>query len=290
MPTVELDGSLRAEYQQLFDTCIIRPNRLAAIDTAVTKIERGDVRYRAEANVTGVPWHVIAILNALECNLRFDRHLHNGDPLTAQTVHVPVGRPPGVPPFTWEQSATDALNYSGLTFWADWSVPGTLYQLEKYNGFGYRLYHPEVPSPYLWSFSTHYSSGKYTADGTWSPTARSSQCGAAVLLRRMAELNVIEPAQEMPAHVDGLTVHSAPEWRPTAPKSDFRLAQLQRFLNSLPNVYVPPDGRLGPETLAAVHRLIPTLAKPGSQRRPRSMAVSRIRHPQRRKTTRGLQR
>ncbi len=42
-------------------------------------------------------------------------------------------------------------------------------------------------SPYLWSFSTHYQCGKYVADGRWSETAVSKQCGAAVLLRRLAE-------------------------------------------------------------------------------------------------------
>jgi len=74
----------------------------------------------------------------------------------------------------------------GLGAKTDWSLAGMLYQLEGYNGWGYRLHHPHVLTPYLWSFSNHYTSGKYVAGGTWSDIAASKQCGAAVLLRRLA--------------------------------------------------------------------------------------------------------
>jgi lysozyme family protein len=85
----------------------------------------------------------------MAASLNFNRHLHNGDPLTARTVQVPAGRPKtGEPPFTWEESATDALMLEKLDQWEDWSVPGTLYKLEQYNGWGYRLAHPDVKSPY----------------------------------------------------------------------------------------------------------------------------------------------
>jgi peptidoglycan hydrolase-like protein with peptidoglycan-binding domain len=43
-----------------------------------------------------------------------------------------------------------------------------------------------VPSPYLWSFSNHYTRGKYVADGRFSPTAVSQQVGAAVLLKQLS--------------------------------------------------------------------------------------------------------
>ena len=66
----------------------------------------------------------------------------------------------GKPPFTWEESASDALALRGLRGDTDWSLAGTLYQLEGYNGWGYRLYHQHVLSPYLWSYSNHYQSGK----------------------------------------------------------------------------------------------------------------------------------
>ena len=30
-----------------------------------------------------------------------------------------------------------------------------------FNGWGYRLYHPNVKTPYLWSYTDKYSKGKY---------------------------------------------------------------------------------------------------------------------------------
>jgi hypothetical protein len=124
----------------------------------------------------------------MEANMSFSTHLHNGDPLTDRTKHVPEGRPKaGKPPFTWEESARDALMLEGLARWKEWTIPGTLYKLEAYNGWGYRDHHPGVLSPYLWSFSNHYARGKYVGDGQWSATAVSRQCGAAVLLKRLEE-------------------------------------------------------------------------------------------------------
>src|SRR5947207_12520387 len=57
----------------------------------------------------------------------------------------------------------------------DWRIPALLYQIEKYNGFGYRTRRPGVLSPYLWSASRHYMSGKFVADGTFDPAVRSRQ-------------------------------------------------------------------------------------------------------------------
>src|SRR5690606_7467709 len=92
-------------------------------------------RYKAVEAASGVPWHFIAVVHNMESSQRFDRHLHNGDPLTARTVQVPKGRPQtGNPPFTWEASATDALAFEGLGAGTDWSLAGTLYRLEAYNG------------------------------------------------------------------------------------------------------------------------------------------------------------
>jgi lysozyme family protein len=119
----------------------------------------------------------------MEASLNFQTHLHNGDSLTERTLHEPKNRPErGSPPFTWEESAKDALTLEHLDQWHDWSLAGILYRLERYNGFGYRRRHPPVSTPYLWSFSNFYTSGKYVRDGVFSETAVSDQCGAAVLL------------------------------------------------------------------------------------------------------------
>ena len=57
----------------------------------------------------------LGIIHSLEAEFNFNTHLHNGDPLSAQTVHVPRGRPPtGNPPFQWLDSAIDALTMHDL--------------------------------------------------------------------------------------------------------------------------------------------------------------------------------
>ena len=185
-----LTDELRAEYQSLFDTCQIRAESRGEVETLAAKIVHNRARYESVGVPLSIPWYFIGVIHNMESSQRFDRHLHNGDPLTARTVHVPAGRPAsGDPPFTWEASATDSLQLEGLDKVTDWSFPALLYRTEKYNGFGYRIHHPEVLSPYLWSGSNHYTKGKFVADGKFDPNAVSKQCGAAVILRRMADQN-----------------------------------------------------------------------------------------------------
>ena len=161
MAVFTLTDALRAEYDRLFATCVIDPARIAAVDVLVARIESGEPRYRTVADPFGIPWPVVGALHCMETGLSFERHLHNGDPLSARTVHVPAGRPTrGTPPFPWEDSARDALEYDGLARWTDWSIAGILYELEGYNGWGYRRSHPSVLTPYLWSFSNHYTRGR----------------------------------------------------------------------------------------------------------------------------------
>jgi len=182
-----LTNAHRRRYELLYESCLTRPNRKASVNALAKKIRANRKRYEKVGKAVGVPWYVVGIIHSLEASGNFTRHLHNGDPLSARTVHVPAGRPKtGKPPFTWEQSAIDALRGRGLGTWSDWSIPGTLYQLEAYNGFGYRDHHPNVPSPYLWSFSNHYTRGKYVADGRFSASAVSQQVGAALLLKQLA--------------------------------------------------------------------------------------------------------
>jgi lysozyme family protein len=57
-----------------------------------------------------------------------------------------------------------------------------LYRWEAYNGFRSRTLH-NINTPYLWSFSNHYSKGKFVADNVWDGNAVSKQCGAAVMLK-----------------------------------------------------------------------------------------------------------
>jgi lysozyme family protein len=244
----------RRRYEVLYASCLIRPARRVAVDAIARRVTAGRARYEKVGKALGIPWYVVGIIHSLEASGDFTRHLHNGDPLTARTTHLPAGRPKtGKPPFTWEQSAIDALRYQGLASWKDWSVPGTLHELEGYNGFGYRDHHPDVPSPYLWSFSNHYSRGKYVADGHFSATAVSQQCGAAVLLKRLAAAppgpRVLQLANP---HVTGPDVEAAQ-----------RLLLKSRYGSFDPGA---ADGEYGQLTANAVQRAKWALGYPATAR------------------------
>ena len=180
-PVKDFD-SLRDEYQAWYDACQIRPARQGALAYYVKKLGQGRANYALVEQQLGIPWAFVGVIHGMECGFNFAAHLHNGDPLTARTVQVPAGRPAiGQPPFTWRQSAVDALTMKGYHQIADWSVPRMLWLLERYNGMGYRI--RRAPTPYLWSFSNLYEKGKYVQDGRYDPEAVSGQCGAALILK-----------------------------------------------------------------------------------------------------------
>lgn len=252
MGTVTLSAALRQEYERLFDACTINAARATQVLSLVDKLVANRARYQAVAKRSGVPWHFVAVTHNMESSQNFSKHLHNGDPLNARTVQVPAGRPrTGTPPFTWEESAADALALKGLNAQTDWSLAGILYRLEGYNGWGYRRFHPQVLSPYLWGFSNHYLSGKYVKDGVWSDSAVSQQCGAAVLLRRMAERGHIQLAPTPAAA-------AVPAYSTTKPKDRGMLAQveaLQTWLNSFPHIFLKIDGVPGKRTAQAYRQV-----------------------------------
>ncbi len=256
MPAVTLTPALRAEYTDLFNTCLIRPAFAQEVETLLNGLLSHQARYEQVGNALGIPWFFVAVVHNMESSQSFNGHLHNGDPLTARTVQVPAGRPKGQPPFTWEQSAADALTLQGLNKLADWSLPSVLFQLERYNGFGYRRLHPEVLSPYLWSRSNHYTSGKFVADGTWSDTAVSKQVGAAVLLRRLAEKNLTDFTDQPipPLNTPPLVVNHSNK-KPTDPLVVAQVETLQTWLNTFPGIFVKIDGVPGDKTSEAFKRV-----------------------------------
>lgn len=253
MPAVAYNSQLQSEYQRLFDTCTILPARLPEVNSVVDKMLVSRSRYEAVGARLGIPWYFIAIIHCMEGSLSFAKHLHNGDPLTARTVQVPKGRPKtGQPPFTWEASAEDALIHDKVHLWKDYSVPGMLYKLEGFNGYGYRRLTQPIPSPYLWSMTNHYTKGKFVKDGAYSPTAVSKQTGAAALLRRMAEKQVIQLGIS-----DRLsTIKKLGEIVSYAPnKVVAKARELQEMLN-LAGAHLLPDGKAGANTSTAYFNII----------------------------------
>jgi len=158
VPSASFDFlSLAPEYDQMFNSMRLTGGN-ERLDAAVGKLLAGKDRYAEVEKRTGVPWFIVGVVHYLETGLNFQTHLHNDDPLNARTVHVPAGRPrTGQPPFTWEDSAQDAFELTGVTKVPDWSIARVLYELERYNGWGYRR--RQVNSPYLWNCTSQYTKG-----------------------------------------------------------------------------------------------------------------------------------
>ena len=193
MTVPKFTAALAKEYSDLFNRCKIAADKMTEVEEVVQRILQYQNRYASIDAQSSVPWYVIAVIHNMECGLDFTKHLHNGDSLKRRTVNVPAGRPKtGQPPFTFEVSALDALKYDKLTEWKDWSIGGICYTLEGFNGWGYRAH--KINSPYLWSYSNLYTSGKFIRDSVWSNKAVSGQCGAAVILRRMSDRGAIDLA------------------------------------------------------------------------------------------------
>ncbi len=181
--------ALAPDYARLWATMEIRPGWRRAAAEGAARIAGARARYEGVGGPAGVPWFVIGLLHLMESGGRFTRHLHNGDPLAARTVNVPAGRPRrGTPPFTWQESAADAIAMKRLGEIEAWTAERLAFEFERFNGFGYRTRaRPPIPSPYLWSGSNHYAKGKFVRDGVYDPNALSWQAGAMVLLRALIE-------------------------------------------------------------------------------------------------------
>lgn len=251
MAAPKYNPELQSQYQRLFDTCVITADKYSLVNNQVKVIVDNKSRYEGVGSPLNIPWYLIGIIHSLECSSKFTTHLHNGDPLTARTVQVPAGRPKtGSPPFTWEESANDSLIYQKLNTWSDWSLPGLLYKLEEYNGFGYRRLAAPINTPYLWSFSNQYTKGKFVQDGKFSATAISKQCGAAVLLRRLAELQIIGFSNnERIALI--LKLVEKVKYAPNKYSADAE--ELQKLLN-LNGSHLMADGRAGKITSDVVYK------------------------------------
>ncbi|MGB3338521.1 MAG: peptidoglycan-binding protein [Devosia sp.] len=193
IPVVSADWA--SNYKALWEAMEIVPDRMREARAIAAKIVANQGRYATAVLGTKVPWWFLAVAHAMECSLRFDQHPHNGDPLTARTVRVPKNRPAfGAPPFSWEDSAADALKYERLDAVTDWSVPSALFHWHRYNGINNEYKRRNIPTPYLWSGTQHYRKGKYVADHQFDPEAISKQMGAATLLRALIDLNAVELA------------------------------------------------------------------------------------------------
>lgn len=176
------------------------PEAVFRIDKAVELYRTTAHRYRKVELMrkTGVPAPVIFVFHMRESTWSFSKHLHEGSSLQGRTRWVPKGRPKkGSPPFTWEESAEDALytlkDYEGGNGYRWKTIDSMLDWIEQYNGLGYRKYRPQTPSPYVVAGSTEQRPGKYVADGKFSQTAVDKQLGCLIVLKAIAKRGYWDP-------------------------------------------------------------------------------------------------
>jgi lysozyme family protein len=235
----------RAGYGNLWRSATLKGGSdLSNANSFANKIIAAEEKYKAVHAQIGVPWFFIGALHMRESSCNFSTHLHNGDTLNARTTHVPAGRPTdGSPPFTWEESAIDALKLKSLHRVPSWPVERMLYHAEEFNGWGYA--YKRVNSPYVWAGTNHEQSGKYIADHVWDANANDSQLGVAAVLIRLAEMRPdikAALASQAPAEVippSGLPATIEERLAAIFQNIDARLARLEKALPSLPTLPAP---------------------------------------------------
>ena len=176
------------------DDIQIRGEWLQRLDKIAWTAHRNKARYVAiqRQRPGGVPWFVVAGLHERESSSSWRHHLHEGSPLLHRTRYIPRGRLPSPkdPPYTFEQSAEDALYILKREDRVNWrSRPAAEDAIERFNGLGYR--NRGLPSPYLWSGTTRYSRGKYVADGKFSSIVIDKQPGVMAIWKRLAERGML---------------------------------------------------------------------------------------------------
>lgn len=171
-------------FERLWDTVQIRPQYTAQVQAAYHLCWKGSSRYIEVSNAVNIPWEVIAVIDKMEGNCDPLAVLHNGERIVGtnkKTTLVPAGRGPFK---TWVAAAIDAIGVEGKRptgFRFD--VANTLYYLTSYNGWGYE--NKGINTPYLWSYTNHYTKGKYVRDGVYDPNAVSKQIGAVPVLKAL---------------------------------------------------------------------------------------------------------
>lgn len=234
----------------------MEPNDQQDARRVALRIERGRSRYEEVERLTGVPWWIVGTLHYRENGSdmgmpnevgKFQAYLGNGEPLTRKTTIAPTGRGPFE---TWQRGAEDALGlklkvqdggYQHISIPAPYSssfryVEVCAFFFELWNGLGYRIWHPEVPSEYLWGLSSVHCRGKYTSDGKFDPNSRTKQHGAMVCLYGLAALGIIDQptCMDLPQEPD--------------PEAWYERVLLQQFLNKVSPRSAPLkiDGAIGP--------------------------------------------
>jgi lysozyme family protein len=187
---------LKAKNSARWHEMHIKANRMGEFHKVASRLLTNKDQYQEIEKGTSVPWYVVAVIHEREASGDFTKQLSQGDPLNHVSVHVPRGRGPFLSHVddpqlqgAFYRGALDALIDCAphAAKWGDWSVGGALTLLEEYNGLGYAA--RDRPSPYVWSGTDQYISGKYVRDGVYDPHAVDVQLGCAPLIASMMTLD-----------------------------------------------------------------------------------------------------
>jgi lysozyme family protein len=177
-------AALKAENAKRWAVAKLTRNFVATAKSLTSQAAKD--RYVTVQNYTGVPWWFIAIIHEREASQSWTGSLAQGDPWNKVSVHEPRGRGPFQ---SWEAAAIDALTqcspYAARN--KDWTVGETLTLWEEYNGLGYAA--RSLPSPYVWSGTDQYVSGKFVRDDVFDPDVIDLQPGCAGLVMTMMNMD-----------------------------------------------------------------------------------------------------
>ena len=172
--------AIKEEYEHRWQTCEVEPAMNNSAFYVVSHIQANKPAYEAaSALCNGVPWYMIAAVHWREASGDFMRNLVNGQDWREVTSIVPKGLGPWN---SWEEAAAQALRPLEPF---EVSIGSVFFALEAHNGFGMRLYHPDVPSPYIYSGTQFYTKGKYASDGKFDPDLIDKQLGCMAILKAL---------------------------------------------------------------------------------------------------------
>jgi lysozyme family protein len=168
---------LRKDYEVKWAACEIPSDKLKTVQKSVEQILKNKEFYSEAEYQTGCPWYFIGSIHSKECSCKMDSQIFNGEKWAKKTTLVPKGLGPWK---SWIDSTIAALyGFKNI----NWTIERVLFELERWNGFGYRMKHPEVNSPYLWSHTNLYQKGGYSSDGVFDQNWISKNPGAASIIK-----------------------------------------------------------------------------------------------------------
>lgn len=179
-------ADLQSEYLKELAACVVNSSDAQALaqrcEQLLTLAQQHSSEWDEVEGKTGVPrlWGIASFER--EASSDYSLSPAQGNPWN----RVSTDEPKGLGPYSsWGSCCVAAYDYDDLQKVGkiNWSWARACYEGEAYNGFGPRAHGRRTG--YLWSWSSVYDGGKYTADGVWSSTTWDEQCGMVPMMLEM---------------------------------------------------------------------------------------------------------